>query len=107
MDENAVQTLMSTVGLISNNLDIRSDCWREQLPSIRYTTASMEILDTVPNETRKRWQLPLISVFQRVAFIDADNGPVQDVADWCLRQALTLLRLYPEDVEILTCMSID
>jgi hypothetical protein len=106
MDDEAIQNLMSTVRLISSNLDLRSDCWREQLPSIRYTTVSMEILDTVPNETRKRWQLPLISVFQRVAFSDADNGPVQDVADWCLRQALTLLNLYPEDVEVLTCMSV-
>jgi hypothetical protein len=104
MDQNAVNSLMSTVGLISTNLDTRPDSWREQLQAIRSTTRSLEILDGSPEEAQKRWQLPLISVFQRVAFADADNGPVQDVADWCLRQALTLLHLYPQDVEILACM---
>jgi hypothetical protein len=104
MDQNAVNSLMSTVNLISTNLNTRPESWREQLQAIRSTTMSLEILDGTPEEARKRWQLPLISVFQRVAFADADNGLVQDVADWCLRQALTLLHLYPQDVDILACM---
>jgi hypothetical protein len=103
MDDDAVRALMSTVELISTNLDTRPESWREQLQAIRSTTTSLEILDASPDETRKRWQLPLVSVFQRVAFGDADNGAVQDVADWCLRQALVLLHLYPEDVEVLAC----
>jgi hypothetical protein len=103
MDDGAVRALMSTVELISTNLDTRPESWREQLQAIRSTTTSLEILDASPDDTRKRWQLPLVSVFQRVAFGDADNGAVQDVADWCLRQALVLLHLYPEDAEILAC----
>lgn len=102
MDTATVGNLMSTVELISSNLDLRPESWREQLQAIRSTTRSLEIVDTVPEEARKSWQLPLIRVFQRVAFGDADNGPVQDLADWCLRQALTLLHVYPEDTEILT-----
>jgi hypothetical protein len=104
MDESAVHSLESTINLISANLDVRPESWREQLQAIRSTTRSLEIRDGTPEEARKRWQVPLITVFQRVAFGDADNGAVQDVADWCLRQALTLLHLYPEDVEILTRM---
>ncbi|OAL07250.1 hypothetical protein IQ06DRAFT_288991 [Phaeosphaeriaceae sp. SRC1lsM3a] len=94
---------MSTVGIISTNLDIRPDSWRDQLPFVRYTTSTFEISDTVPSSARRQWQLTLITVFQRVAFGDADSGPVQDVADWCLRQGLRLLNLYPEDIEILSC----
>lgn len=101
MDENAVQNLMSTIELISANLDTRPESWREQLQAIRSITRCLELLDDHPEQARKRWQLPLISIFQRVAFADADNGAVQDVANWCLRQALTLLHLYPNDVEIL------
>ncbi|KAF2831789.1 hypothetical protein CC86DRAFT_402285 [Ophiobolus disseminans] len=101
MDENAVNSLMSTVELISTNLDARPESWREQLQAIRNTTMSLEILDKTPEEARKRWQLPLVTVFQRVAFADADNGIIQDVANWCLRQALTLLHLYPEDADVL------
>jgi hypothetical protein len=103
MDNNAVRSLMATVELISNNLNTRPESWREQLQAVRSTTASLEIQDTVPNDVEKHWQLPLISVFQRVAFGDADNEPVQDVATWCLRQALVLLHLYPRDVEVLAC----
>ncbi|KAF2028122.1 hypothetical protein EK21DRAFT_70523 [Setomelanomma holmii] len=101
MDENAVRNLMSTVDLINTNLDLRPESWREQVQAIRNTTASLELLDRTPDETRKRWQLPLIGTFQRVAFADADNAVLQDLADWCLRQALTLLHLYPEDADIL------
>jgi len=103
MDDEAVRSLMSTVQLISANLDARPESWREQVQAIRNTTNSLEIRDGNPEEARKQWQLPLISVFQRVAFADADNGAVHDLADWCLRQALTLLHLYPTDVEILAC----
>lgn len=105
MDDNAIRTLMTTVSIISNNLDVRPDSWREQLPSVRYATSTFEILDTVASPARRQWQLPLVSVFQRVAFGDADTGPAQDVADWCLRQGLRLLHLYPEDTEILSCGS--
>jgi hypothetical protein len=106
MDDDAVRNLMSIVELISTNLDTRPESWREQIQAIRNTTVSLEILDTIPDQAQKRWQLPLISIFQRAAFGDADHGAVQDVADWCLRQALTLLHLYPEDVEVLACMFI-
>ncbi|CAO2656589.1 Nn.00g053920.m01.CDS01 [Neocucurbitaria sp. VM-36] len=101
MDERVIETLMSTVTLISNNLDIAPHSWRDQLQAIRSTTTSLELTETVPNEARRRWQLSLISVFQRVAFADADNGVIQDVADWCLRQALVMLQVYPEDPVIL------
>ncbi|KAF2187838.1 hypothetical protein K469DRAFT_568615 [Zopfia rhizophila CBS 207.26] len=102
MDEQRVKALMSTVELISTTLDAVPNSWRDQLQAIRNTTASLEFLDTTPDETRKAWQIPLISVFQRIAFVDADNGGVPDVANWCLRQALTLLQVYPDNLDLLT-----
>lgn len=98
-----VQNLMSTVDLLNKTLDTAPHSWRDQLQAIRSTTTSLNLLDTIPDEARRRWQLPLISVFQRVAFADADNGVVQDIADWCLRQSLVLLQVYPEDAEISAC----
>jgi hypothetical protein len=103
MDSNTIHHLMATVELIANNLDLEPESWREHLQTVRSVIASFEILDTAPNEARAQWQLRLITVFRRVAFGDADNGAVQDVADWCLRQELILLHLYPQDVEVLTC----
>lgn len=101
MDDHAVQNLMAAVDQISTNLDVRPNSWREHLQAIRNTTTSLQLSDTTPDEKRKQWQIPVISVFQRVAFADADNGAVADLADWCLRQALTLLSLYPEDPDVL------
>ncbi|KAF2270382.1 hypothetical protein CC78DRAFT_573656 [Lojkania enalia] len=101
MDEHMINSLMSTVDLISSTLDAAPHSWRDQLHIIRNITASLDITDSTPDEARKRWQFPLINVFQRVAFADADNGGVGDIADWCLRQALALLQLYPDDVGIL------
>jgi hypothetical protein len=103
MDDNAVRNLMYSINLIATNLNTRPESWREQLQAVRYTTSSHEFTDTVPSESRKQWQVPMVDVFQRVAFADADNGAIQDVADWCLRQLLTLYRLYPQDVTILRC----
>ncbi|KAF1936210.1 hypothetical protein EJ02DRAFT_359621 [Clathrospora elynae] len=97
-----IQTLMATVELVDTNLNIAPGSWRDQLQTIRNATSSLDLLDTIPNEARKRWQLPLITVFQRVAFSDADNGAIQDIADWCLRQALTLLQVYPEDFDLMS-----
>lgn len=103
MDEHMIRTLMSTVDLIATTLQVNPDSWRDQVQAIRNITTSLEILDLTPDEARKAWQLPLIRVFQRVAYADADNGGVSDIGNWCLRQALTLLQLYPSDVNLLTC----
>lgn len=93
--------LMATVELVNANLDTAPNSWRDQLPAIRNITTSFEISDTAPEQSRRCWQIPLITVVQRVAFADADNGPIPDIADWCLRQLLTLLALYPQDPDIL------
>ncbi|KAJ4288011.1 hypothetical protein N0V90_012027 [Kalmusia sp. IMI 367209] len=102
MDGNAVRTLMSTVDLIATTLDTAHDSWRDHLQAIRSITAVLEFSDSSPDSTRKQWQLPLIAVFQRVAYADADSGGVPDVGNWCLKQAVTLLQVYPEDVDLLT-----
>lgn len=104
MDEDVVRTLVSTVELINSTLDAAQESWRDHLPAIRNITASLEFSDTSPDGARRAWQVSLITVFQRVAYADADSGGVPDVANWCLRQSLTLLQVYQEDVEILACM---
>jgi len=104
MAESVAHSLMCTVEMISNDLDMRPESWREHLQAVRDTTGSLDFCGTTTDEVRKQWQLPVISVFQRVAYADADNGAVFDVAAWCLRQSLTLLQIYPDDPEILTCM---
>lgn len=101
MDDNTVRNFMSTAELISATLDVAPESWRDHLQAIRNITSSLELLHTNPDEQERQWQLPLVAMFQRVAYADADNGGVPDIANWCLRQTLTLLQVYPEDVDLL------
>lgn len=94
---------MSTIELISTNLDAHPESWCDYVQAFRDTTTSLELVAGGHDQAQKQWQLPVITTFQRVAFADADNGPVQDIADWCLRQALALLQFCPQDVDILAC----
>ena len=75
MNEYMATTLRSTVDLIALTLDTNPAAWREHLQAIRNITASLEFLDSAPDEARKQWQLPLIRVFQRVACADAYVNP--------------------------------
>ena len=103
MNHNMATTLQATVDLIAATLDTNPTAWRDHLQVIRNITATHEFQDSNPDEARRTWQVPLIRVFQRVAFVDADNGGVPDIANWCLRQALTLLQVYPEDTDLISC----
>jgi hypothetical protein len=75
MNEHMATTLRSTVDLIASTLDTNPTAWRDHLQAIRNITVSLEFLDSAPDEARKQWQLPLLRVFQRVAFADAYVNP--------------------------------
>lgn len=105
MNDQTIQMLMNAVELINSNLDTAPDSWRDQLQAVRRITATLELTDKTPDDVHRRWQVSFVSVAQRVAFADADNGSITDLSDWCLRQWLALLTLYPNDVEILSCKS--
>lgn len=101
-DETCLRWLVATVELINTTLDTAQDSWRDHLQAIRSITACLEFSDVTPDGERRQWQLPLIAAFQRVAYADADSGGVSDIANWCLKQAVTLLQVYSEDVDLLT-----
>lgn len=100
MNENAI-TLMAIAEPIAATLETAPDSWTQYLQTIRNVTASLEFSDTRPDESRRQWQLPLLTVFQRVAYADADAGGIPDIGNWCMKQEATLLQVYPEDVELL------
>lgn len=105
MDNQTIYRLIAAIQLINTNLDTAPGSWRDQVQAIRSITTTLELTDRTPDGTHRHWQVAFINVAQRVAFADADNGFVTDVADWCLRQLLALLSLYTNDVEILSCRS--
>jgi hypothetical protein len=81
MNAEATEALISTVELIAATLDVAPDSWTDHLQAVRNVTGSLDLSDTVPDGVRRHWQVPLIMVFQRVAFGDPDNGGVLDVSN--------------------------
>lgn len=47
-------------------------------------------------------QIFILNELQNVAYHEADNGGVQDIAQWCLQQFLTMLNRQSESLEALT-----
>lgn len=91
----------NTVNQISAMLDTNPDDWRNYVTLARNVMASMHTLAPSTDPTERQRQNWHIDVFQRLAYSDVDNGGVADIANWCVRQALTLLQHQPEDVDLL------
>lgn len=92
MEADRVSTCLAIVGRIQAALENR------QAERSSYLTAARSVLSSVdqssflglPSDSEdRRW---IIEVLQRLAFHEADVGPVSDIADWCLRQWLSLLQ---------------
>ncbi|OCK75798.1 hypothetical protein K432DRAFT_396965 [Lepidopterella palustris CBS 459.81] len=101
MERESIGALMTTIAQISSMLDTNPNDWREHLPSARHVTASLDFVNYPAGPEEKQRQIQIIELFQRFAHIDVDSGGITDVSSWCLRQSLSLLQLYPEDVDLL------
>lgn len=105
MEADRVSTCLAIVGRIQEALNNR----QEERSS--YLTAARSVLSSIdqssflglPSDSKdRRW---IIEVLQRLAFHEADVGPVSDIADWCLRQWLSLLQDDAQSIAVLqrTC----
>jgi hypothetical protein len=102
LNAHEIQDLLATLREMESTLESSLDPWPAQLKKIRNIITN----DISPDGVNRDWQIAMLSTFQYVAFADADNGMVQDVADWCLRQALIFVQEFPQDVEFLACESL-
>lgn len=103
MDDQTFETVSATVDQIATSINTAPDQWVEHLAAARQVTTSLELATVVHEHAGRQWQIWLIAVLQRFAYCDTDSGGVLDIANWCLRQALTLLELSPRDVDLMRC----
>ncbi|KAF2009854.1 hypothetical protein BU24DRAFT_66131 [Aaosphaeria arxii CBS 175.79] len=101
MDHHDIVDIDSNIELVNAMLDADPQSWRDHLRIIRTIIATTDMSSITPNQGRKASQIQMIRVCQRVAYADADNGGMLDIGNWCLRQALSLLSLYPNEVGVL------
>ncbi|KAF1986210.1 hypothetical protein K402DRAFT_92523 [Aulographum hederae CBS 113979] len=103
-----------TFHLIQSALTTAPDDWRTQLPPARAVIRACDrgdyhhywhtlyVSSGNSADAVVARQVAVVNTFQKLAYGDADAGPVGDVADWCLRQWLGILQGSPGRVEALT-----
>ncbi|KAF2498857.1 hypothetical protein BU16DRAFT_455968 [Lophium mytilinum] len=101
MEAPSFETATATVDRIAIVIDTAPHQWREHLVAARHITAHLELTNVHHEYASRQWQIWLIGVLQRLAYSDTDSEGVPDIANWCLRQALTILELAPGEVDLM------
>lgn len=75
------------------------------LSTARSAMTSLDRLNFFRLPRRLTEQVWMLRILQDMAFHDADNGCLRDVADWVQRKWLRILRDHPDDKDILAGMT--
>jgi hypothetical protein len=99
--EDMVQQVKSIITLLDEVVSSRPNDCATYIPSARSAVTALEQLRFFRDPQRFAEQVWILQGLQDFAFYDADNGCVQDVADFCQNSWLRVLRNYPENVDVL------
>ena len=93
----------ASVNRISSVLSsaISSEDAQEFFALARSAIASFDQLDYMNDLGRTTEQVAVLNTLQNLAYLNADEGGIRDIADWCLRQWLTVLNRDQECLEAL------
>jgi hypothetical protein len=101
-NEAVLQRIKDSLQQIDDMLVDEPHNWQAWLPTARSSMTALDGMHFFRNTARFQEQAWIIQRLQDYAFHDADSGSIRDVADWCQRSWLRVLRDHPEDVTILT-----
>ncbi|PQE31356.1 proliferating cell nuclear antigen (pcna) protein [Rutstroemia sp. NJR-2017a WRK4] len=99
--EDMVEQVKSIITLLDQVVSSRPNDCVTYIPSARSAVTALEQLRFFRDPQRFAEQVWILQGLQDFAFYDADNGCVQDVADFCQNSWLRVLRNYPENVDVL------
>jgi hypothetical protein len=98
---SAVETVKLLLSRLNNMLNDYPGDWEDYLQSARSGMATLDRIHFFRKTDRLIEQIWIIQVLQDYAYHDSDNGCIQDVADWCQKAWLRILRDHPDQPEIL------
>lgn len=75
--------------------------WRNYITLARSVIAHLDATTFMQQPSRTTEQAWMIAGLQRLAYMDADNGAVSDVASWCSRQWLQITQRDPQNIAAL------
>ena len=94
-----------TVRDIGQMLASNPNDWQSYLASARRLLDDIEASGYMNETTQTANQVWLIDTLQQLAFSEPDTGSARDIAEWCLRQWLTVLQTRPQNASALKGMT--
>ncbi|GAB7364423.1 hypothetical protein MBLNU230_g4964t1 [Neophaeotheca triangularis] len=91
-EEQRITVCKTSTSRITTMLSTSPQDYHSYLPLARQITAHLDATTFMSQTTRTAEQTWIIASLQRLAFIDADNGGVLDIAAWCSRQWLLIVQ---------------
>ena len=91
----------ATVREIDQMLTSNPSNWRDHLDDARSILDDIEASGFINETAQTADQVWLIGILQQLAFSEPDTGSPRDIAEWCLRQWLTVLQTRSQNVSAL------
>lgn len=91
--------------LLDKMLSERPQEWEQWLSTARSAMRAIDAMRFFKDNGRFQEQVWLIQVLQDYSFHDADEGCIQDIAQWCQSSWLRVLRDHPDNVTVLKGMT--
>lgn len=101
----AVAAAIQEIQGISEMLLNDSDRWDDYLVTARRAILVLDNTNIFSFEDNLSEQIWVLNTLQDLAFHDADNGFITDVAEWVDHQWLRVLSIHPDDPYILAGMT--
>jgi hypothetical protein len=103
-DEQRVNSARAELRQIQINVESGDNNWDAHVSTARRIIASIDSTSLMQRPDRAADQTSIISGLQNLAYHDADLGGVQDIADWCVSQWLSIMQRDLENVDALQGM---
>jgi hypothetical protein len=100
-EEQHISSAKAGLRQIQNNVEAGDNNWDAHVSTARGIIASINSTSLMQCANHLADQTLIISGLQALAYHDADLGGVQDIADWCVNQWLSIVQRDPEIVDAL------
>lgn len=100
-EEWRIAMCKTSVSQIIATLRASPQSWRTHLDLARTVIAHIDRTSFMQQRERQGEQTWMIAGIQRLAYADADNGDVPDLASWCARQWLIIHQRDPQNIAAL------
>ena len=103
-EEQRINVARLELRRIQDRVTTGGNDWDAHLNAARAIITSVDSTPLMQRADRSADQTFIIAGLQHLAYHDADSGGVQDIADWCVTQWLSMVQRDPENIDALQGM---